>query len=793
MKAGLTDALLCIDRAAFASKQDAKKAAGAIRNRLAEGRMSVSPEMLADMVSGEKGPGRAFCPAALTGTNEETWQSQRVVVADVDNDRHVGKETFKVDHPLTPDAAVEALTAAGIGYSFIYQSFSCSDDHPKFRVVLWLDETLTGEDGKRKAKEYGRKLNALLDAAAGEHVTDDCNQTLCQLFFPGRGILSAPYEIARCSVLDSLPDPKPEPATAPVATQQSEPETRNQSVSGPEITEMALREDLTAFILEHFPACKQERNRFSPCPVCGSESGFSVKGPFWTCHSTRHDFPAWMAEHVNADGTKQNQPGGTVIDLIRQKDGLTQAEALNTYRSMKGLAVEVVPDKQEAPAFDFDAIVADLRAAGYDFKAGGWTAGGRYADPAQVRKFVRDRFFKGKFPRGQTKEIMQGVVDDFLVIHSNDALKVVNGMDINASTQIEYIYAPIIPRGCLTSFQGDSGVGKSTILYMIAAATSIGADLGYGCPCKKAGAVLFITREDSKESIARSFLDAGGDARKLFVIDEDGVNINDPRIERTVKENGIVLVVIDPIQAFVQGDMNSATDMRRQTAPLAEMARAQDIGVIMVRHLSKQTGASFADRALGSSDVRANVRSALHVARDPRQAGQPGDADLLVFHIKVNDAKPADTLRFKIVSSPAGNEGFKAHAVLLGQERYTEADWRRDTRAAMMTGSDEALHPFVEIVRQIAKENDEAYVPNDWFRAKCAEMGRGSTEKVATLVERFGGVLFHDGIIVEPLTPRMFDKPFKFNGEEVKQEWKQRGFLVRHRKQDKPEQVTIVG
>lgn len=798
MQAQANEALLCVDGRILMEKPSKDnpndvKLIRAIKATIHQRKMSVTPEQLAEMVAGEGAGSQTFCPAEMASADETGWQSQRVIVADVDNETHERRKredgkfedvVIPAKNPVSPDAALAALKAAGIGYSFAYYSFSHSDALPKFRIVFWLDETLTGDKGKERVRAYGRRINAILDGLAGEPVADPCNQKPAQMFFGGRGLVSAPFEITRCSSLDSLPEPVVQQAETPAKTAQAA------STLGEELTRLALSEDLAAFVVEHFPESKQDKDRFNPCPICGSESGFSVKGAFWVCHSTRHDLPEWMREHVKPDGQKvvQSEPGGTVIDLIRQKGDLSQGEALDAYRSIKGIAAPaVVPEKKEAP--NPDKIVDDLRAAGYDLIGDGWTFNQHYADRAQVRKFVRDRFFAGHFPRGQTKEIMQAVEDSFIVLHAEDALPVVCGADVDTSKKTEFLFKPIVPLGCLTSLQGDAGIGKSTILYAMAARVTTGKPLLETkerdtqltiCPCGKSGAVLIITAEDSQESITRSFEDAGGDKSKLFIIEKESglTSIVDPRIERTVREHGVVLVIIDPLQQFITGDLNSATDTRRQTAPLAAMARELDVAVMLVRHLNKQTGASFGDRASGSGDIRAVVRSALHVAPDPRQGE---DSDLLMFHEKSNDAKRGDTLRFRLI----GEDGYKAHALLIASEHYTEADWRRDSRAASMAG-EAAENPFVQIVKQIASENEgEVLVWNDWYRATCAEMGRGGNERITTLIDRFAAVLFKEGLIVEPLTTRMFSKPFKYGGVEVKPEqYKQRGFSVR-RKQAK--------
>ena len=70
---------------------------GRLRNRLcnAASIAEITPEELGAAVE----QGRSFTPAVLTGTTADTWQSQQVICADIDND--TGEDTAIEDKPAS--------------------------------------------------------------------------------------------------------------------------------------------------------------------------------------------------------------------------------------------------------------------------------------------------------------------------------------------------------------------------------------------------------------------------------------------------------------------------------------------------------------------------------------------------------------------------------------------------------------------------------------------------------------------------------------------------------------------
>ena len=245
-----------------------------------------------------------------------------------------------------------------------------------------------------------------------------------------------------------------------------------------------------------------------------------------------------------------------------------------------------------------------------------------------------------------------------------EGVKDFSGVEIK---ETEYLFFPWFPRGKLISVQGDTGASKSTFMYAVGAIVSTGAAL-LGVPCEDPGNVMFITNEDTESDILLGFLDAGGDQSKLRRMERDliahldfsegGTEILDCAIE----QNNLKLVVLDPLQAFLRGDMNKANDTRPQLARLMDIAEKHNCCIVFIQHQGKDTTKSSLHRGVGSVDIGAATRSMLQAVIDPQD-----DNLRIVFTVKNNTASFYDVskaIRYRIKSRteiPSSNDKKRHH------------------------------------------------------------------------------------------------------------------------------------
>lgn len=223
---------------------------------------------------------------------------------------------------------------------------------------------------------------------------------------------------------------------------------------------------------------------------------------------------------------------------------------------------------------------------------------------------------------------------------------------------VTWLWYPRIPRGKLTLLDGDPGLGKTTLLFDIAARVSRGRALPEATEARPPAGVVILSAEDGLADTIRPRLEAAGAdlARVVALTDiEEGGERRLPtfpgdigELESTIREVGAALVIIDPLMAYLGGDVDSHKDqdVRRALTPLGRMAEATGAAVVIVRHMSKARGGPALYRGSGSIGIVGAARAALLVAKDP-DAGDDENARVLA-PLKSNLGPPAPTLRFSV-------------------------------------------------------------------------------------------------------------------------------------------------
>ena len=149
---------------------------------------------------------------------------------------------------------------------------------------------------------------------------------------------------------------------------------------------------------------------------------------------------------------------------------------------------------------------------------------------------------------------------------------------------VAWLWEPYIPKGKLTSIEGDPGVGKSWLTMALAAQISRGEKLPGMKRTTDPAPVLLLTAEDGAADTIRPRLDAAGaDVDKVHAIttplafDKAGATT----LRREIEQLRPALVIIDPIVAYLpdRTDMNSASAVRPILARLAKVAEETGVAI----------------------------------------------------------------------------------------------------------------------------------------------------------------------------------------------------------------------
>jgi hypothetical protein len=196
-------------------------------------------------------------------------------------------------------------------------------------------------------------------------------------------------------------------------------------------------------------------------------------------------------------------------------------------------------------------------------------------------------------------------------------------------TVVEYLREPELPRGAVVALTGDSGCGKSTL------ASAWGGDLvADGVP------VLILDRENPLSAVAERLDRLSITDGPLFKYSggwlEQGVPGPDSAaVIAWVKScEPKPLVIVDSMAAFHGGDENDAGETRafmQQCRTLADLGAT----VIVIHHEGK---ADTAKDYRGSSDFKAAVDAAFHVANSPGPDGRLGTIRLRCYKSRLGFA-----------------------------------------------------------------------------------------------------------------------------------------------------------
>lgn len=188
------------------------------------------------------------------------------------------------------------------------------------------------------------------------------------------------------------------------------------------------------------------------------------------------------------------------------------------------------------------------------------------------------------------------------------------------SKEVAWLWYPFIPYGKLTIIQGDPGDGKTTLVLNIAAKLSKGEGLDSDMKLTEPLAVIYQSAEDGLADTVKPRLEAAGaDCENISVIDESKKSLSmiDERLEEAIIKTKAELLILDPIQAYLGGnmDMNRANEARDMTKKLAALAEKYQCAIVLVGHMNKAAGNKAAYRGMGSIDFFAVARSVLLVGR----------------------------------------------------------------------------------------------------------------------------------------------------------------------------------
>jgi hypothetical protein len=219
---------------------------------------------------------------------------------------------------------------------------------------------------------------------------------------------------------------------------------------------------------------------------------------------------------------------------------------------------------------------------------------------------------------------------------SQNGHKTVKAADVRPAS-IDWLWTDYVPRGMTSIFGGFPGVGKSTILYDLAARTS-----------REGKVVLIVTAEDHLAAVVRPRLEAAGADLELVRIVTVPITLpgDVAVLGSLIREYDAALLVLDPLVAFIGDDVNTHRDhhVRRVLAPLADLAERTGVALVVVIHTNKGRDNEPLMRISGSIGFTGAARTVLLAADDPKD-----EARRIFAVVKSNLAEFPPPLAYRVV------------------------------------------------------------------------------------------------------------------------------------------------
>jgi AAA domain len=306
---------------------------------------------------------------------------------------------------------------------------------------------------------------------------------------------------------------------------------------------------------------------------------------------------------------------------------------------------------------------------------------------------------------------------------------------------------------------GDPGAGKTYLALAFAAALTVGKIPYTGDPVAPLN-VVYLSTENSPEFVLRARFDAlQGDANRFHLLQgavtgdgskqrRESARLSDiPLLEEAVKQTKARLLVVDPIQSYLGGevDMHRSNETRPILDGLAMLAQRHKVCILILRHFAKATTGSAINRGLGSIDLTGAARSELHAGfRDQQRA---------MVHAKTNIGELGKSLGYDIRKngSAAGEFLWTGETAITANDLAAGgmADEERDAVRDAVESLTEMLRGGPRLASDIMSEMREIGVSPATLRRAKMKLGVKSRKRSGARDGHFEWVLegYEDGQI----------------------------------------------
>lgn len=572
---------LNVDEICFLEKPRQKEDVPGIRKRLGKGtrKMKVS-ELIAHIERGG-----SFTPAAMSSTNGASWQSQQIIVADVDNTEPVLDEKGNaikgkkkpVDNPLLSNTAFQICMDNGIQPSFMYHTFSNAPELERYRVVLVLDRPV---ESAAEGVELTARFSELLDATA-PGALDFTMADAARLIYGSTK--ESVFHVCGFTSIDSLRNlPKSNKAAATL--QQADAVIRN--IQGFQMPSLTGLEYIQLNNSCRWLGAFAEKHNIPILQTVEKTDGTMIYGVICP----------WETKHSDDTGDLQSA-------ILIRTNGVIQYVCQHAHCN--------------------DKRWTDYRAF--------------YEKNNQGADTDRQNQLDIELPKVVTVEDIQEseaawLIDDVMP-QGQISIWGGDGGSGKGFLTCDTIAGLTTGRTCLMDMQ----------------VPRHGFDDFSDLPVRDPKTVMYLSGEDSFEvTLRRRLRKAGADMKRVLTMDfssqlDAGISTDSPALEKVIDLYRPDLLVIDPLESFLgeRVKMAERNSMRQAMKPLLKYGEQYGLTTLIIAHSNKGKSVWGRKRLADSSDLWDIARSVFLLGRTP-------DKHRYISHEKSNYAPLQKTIIFDI-------------------------------------------------------------------------------------------------------------------------------------------------
>ena len=287
---------------------------------------------------------------------------------------------------------------------------------------------------------------------------------------------------------------------------------------------------------------------------------------------------------------------------------------------------------------------------------------------------------------------------------------------------LTWLWPGRIPKGKLTVFAGNPGVGKGLATCSLVAIATTGNQYPDEVIAEHEpiDVLMMFCEDDAEDTVVPRLMAAGANLERISRIKANVIAADLTKSERELafdtdlkilkkflaEQPSVKLVIVDPVSSYLgRTKPNDEQEVRRVLVPLADLANETGVTFVLVAHFNKRSDVSALHKILGAVAMTGVARSAWMFAAD--EDDEDGDR-YLMLQGKLNVGRKQKGLEYTIGSkqvlpAPAESTG----VIMWGKETDITAEKALGSIGAFKDAGGSKVKRAGDLIAELLNEGDK--------------------------------------------------------------------------------------